>query len=118
MVDIFFLFDHGDHRADEYKVVGHSLARGTHPRRDVEMISLPGLDIPVPVPVDAQSYLAHLYGEEWRTPVARWDWVFSPPNAQLQLRPVDIPIFIARWALYKGRQVRGWFRALSAATRP
>lgn len=114
MVDIFYLFTEGNHRMDEYKVVGHSLARGSHPLRGVEMIARAGLDVLVPVPTDPESYLAHLYGQDWQTPVTQWDWVFSPPNAHLLLRPIDIPILIARWGVYKGRQLRSWFRALSA----
>lgn len=118
MVDIFFLFDDGNYRLDEYKTVGHSLARGTHPMREVENISRPGLNFLVPVPIDPESYLAHLYGKDWRTPVTQWDWVFSPPNVRMFLRPADVPILIARWCVYKARQVRHWFRIVFRNGRP
>ena len=33
-----------------------------------------------PVPAEAEAYLAHLYGPEWRVPARNWNWKHSSAN--------------------------------------
>ena len=32
------------------------------------------------MPAEAEAYLAHLYGPEWRIPVRNWSWKHSSAN--------------------------------------
>lgn len=106
VLDLFYVFDDGNERVDEFGIVGHSVANGRHLRTGISYRRFEGFEGEVPVPADSESYLAVLYGPDWRTPVVFWDWVFTPPNVELHLRPVDLPWLVARWLLYRYRQMR------------
>ena len=117
LVDCFFVRPEGGMLVDESKLATGSRQRGTHPDTGLAEARF-GADL-LPAPADIEAYLAHLYGATWRVPVARWSWMFSPPNARNHIYWRDLPWWIkarARWHVV--RPLREGLRALRARFRP
>ncbi len=82
-LDLFYLDREGDMQVDRTAFDRHSLCVATHPA--MPTTPLPVAAGTVPAPADREAYLAHLYGPDWRIPVADWDWRLSPPNMTVAL---------------------------------
>ncbi len=83
IIDCILLREAGPLWEDRIRYDDHSICVGTHPRMAVVRQKLSGVD--VAVPVDAEAYVAHLYGPDWRVPVKNWDYRHSPPNVTIHL---------------------------------
>jgi len=106
--DLFYVTREGDRFIDEYHLAGRgggrSLARGSHLAMPTRPMQLG--DISVPVPADAERYLAHLYGPQWRVPVRDWNWRFSPPNSQINCYVWELPAMGFRWLKWRLGRLR------------
>jgi hypothetical protein len=102
VIDLFFVRDEGPELADYCTLVSQSLVRSTHPPVTVELRELGGMVLPVPR--DAEAYLAHLYGPGWRQPVTDWNWYLSPPNAEVIAHWSDAPKLVERWVRWRWRR--------------
>ena len=102
VIDLFFVREEGPVLADYCTLVRRSLLRSTHPPVTIEMRELGGMVLPVPR--EAEAYLAHLYGAGWRQPVINWNWYMSPPNAEIIVHWSDAPRLAERWVRWKWRQ--------------
>jgi hypothetical protein len=99
VIDLWFVFDEGEVWADYCALMRRSVLRSTHLPVTIEHRELGGMR--VPVPRDAEAYLEHLYGRGWRTPVERWNWFISPPNAEAIVHWRDFPRFAERYLRFK-----------------
>lgn len=89
VLDLFFVRHEGDCWADYCTLMKLSLLRSTHPPIALETKVFDGLALPVPR--NAEAYLAHLYGPGWRQTVTRWNWYLSPPNAEMIVHWAELP---------------------------
>lgn len=102
VIDLFFVHAEGSVLADYCTLVRRSLLRSTHPPVAIEVRELGGMVLPVPC--NAEAYLAHLYGAGWRQPVTSWNWYMSPPNAEVIAHWSEAPRLVERWVRWKWRQ--------------
>ena len=104
VIDLFFIEDEGRLWADYCTLFRRSLLRSTHPPVAIETRLLDGLALPVPR--DAEVYLAHLYGRDWRQPVTEWSWYMSPPNAEAVAHWSEVPRLVEHLLRWRWRQRR------------
>ncbi len=105
VLDLFFIREEGGVWVDYCTLMKLSLLRNTHTHVAIEARVLDGLTLPVPR--DAETYLAHLYGPGWRTPVTRWSWYLSPPNAEMIVHWAELPRLAEKvWRWKRGRRAR------------
>ena len=103
VLDLFFVREEGEMWADYCTLMKLSVLRSTHPPVAIETRVLDGLTLPVPR--DAEAYLAHLYGPGWRQPVTRWNWYLSPPNAEIIVHWAELPRLGEKvWRWKRGRR--------------
>ena len=85
-LDVFVFYREADtvwHGAwlDDRQVKGQRrLIRYVYPRFELERATYLGRDFSVPA--CQETYVRTKYGDDWRTPVADWDWAYSPANAR------------------------------------
>jgi hypothetical protein len=100
IVEFIFVSRVGDFHVDSFPVLDGSIMRGNHPCQALRRVDFRGLSLPVPA--DPDAYLAHLYGPDWRKPVSRWHWVFSPHNVTgIECRLTDLPRLAWTWLTWR-----------------
>lgn len=104
--DLYYLREDGPYRRDWCILDRRSAMTSTHLRMALTPLDCGGFS--VPAPEHREAYLAHLYGDDWRVPNPGWNWRLSPPNAEMHLHWLSLPMLI-------GTYWKDWLRRRKAA---
>lgn len=79
-LDVFMYYLDGDVRYHAAWPKGQAPIRYDYQAFDLAPIALAGREFMAPA--DPEAFLVAKYGEDWRVPVAEWDWRWGPKNAR------------------------------------